>query len=81
MDQHTVVSAAPACGVHVPIRSHIQALCATKLCLTREARAGVCHVMRCAGGEKPSPLCSGPKVTKEGHRNLAIESPSLGRDE
>ncbi|SDA06035.1 BZ3501_MvSof-1269-A2-R1_Chr10-1g02147 [Microbotryum saponariae] len=26
MYQHTVVSAAPACGVHVPIRSHIQAL-------------------------------------------------------
>ncbi|SGY15340.1 BQ5605_C013g07335 [Microbotryum silenes-dioicae] len=28
MYQHTVVSAAPACGVHVPIRSHVQALCA-----------------------------------------------------
>ncbi|SGY57090.1 BQ5605_C006g04220 [Microbotryum silenes-dioicae] len=26
MYQHTVVSAAPACGVHVPIRSHVQAL-------------------------------------------------------
>ncbi|SDA05391.1 BZ3501_MvSof-1269-A2-R1_Chr12-1g03375 [Microbotryum saponariae] len=26
MHQHTVVSAAPACGVHVPIRSHVQAL-------------------------------------------------------
>ncbi|SGY12229.1 BQ5605_C011g06432 [Microbotryum silenes-dioicae] len=26
MFQHTVVSAAPACGVHVPIRSHVQAL-------------------------------------------------------
>ncbi|SGY69223.1 BQ5605_C004g02978 [Microbotryum silenes-dioicae] len=26
--QHTAVSAAPACGVHVPIRSHVQALCA-----------------------------------------------------
>ncbi|SGY62061.1 BQ5605_C007g04648 [Microbotryum silenes-dioicae] len=29
MYQHTVVSAAPACGVHVPIRSHVQALCDT----------------------------------------------------
>ncbi|SGZ28006.1 BQ5605_C026g10248 [Microbotryum silenes-dioicae] len=28
MYQHTVVSAAPACGVGVPIRSHVQALCA-----------------------------------------------------
>ncbi|SGY66963.1 BQ5605_C004g02730 [Microbotryum silenes-dioicae] len=28
MCQHTVVSAAPACGVGVPIRSHVQALCA-----------------------------------------------------
>ncbi|SGZ28347.1 BQ5605_C027g10318 [Microbotryum silenes-dioicae] len=28
MYQHSVVSAAPACGVHVPIRSHVQALCA-----------------------------------------------------
>ncbi|SCZ91558.1 BZ3500_MvSof-1268-A1-R1_Chr1-2g01488 [Microbotryum saponariae] len=27
MYQHTVVSAALACGVHVPIRSHVQALC------------------------------------------------------
>ncbi|SGZ31120.1 BQ5605_C047g12309 [Microbotryum silenes-dioicae] len=26
MYQHTVVSAAPACGVGVPIRSHVQAL-------------------------------------------------------
>ncbi|SCZ97134.1 BZ3500_MvSof-1268-A1-R1_Chr4-2g07012 [Microbotryum saponariae] len=26
MYQHTVVSAAPARGVHVPIRSHVQAL-------------------------------------------------------
>ncbi|SGY95639.1 BQ5605_C036g11507 [Microbotryum silenes-dioicae] len=29
MYQHTVVSAAPACGVGVPIRSHVQALCDT----------------------------------------------------
>ncbi|SCZ88875.1 BZ3500_MvSof-1268-A1-R1_Chr2-1g04701 [Microbotryum saponariae] len=27
MYQPTVLSAAPACGVHVPIRSHVQALC------------------------------------------------------
>ncbi|SGY26743.1 BQ5605_C018g08768 [Microbotryum silenes-dioicae] len=27
MYQHTVVSAAPACGIHVPIRSHVPALC------------------------------------------------------
>ncbi|SCZ99008.1 BZ3501_MvSof-1269-A2-R1_Chr7-1g09056 [Microbotryum saponariae] len=26
MYQHTIVSAAPACGVHVAIRSHVQAL-------------------------------------------------------
>ncbi|SCZ89103.1 BZ3500_MvSof-1268-A1-R1_Chr1-1g00956 [Microbotryum saponariae] len=26
MYQHTVLSAAPACGVHVPIRSYVQAL-------------------------------------------------------
>ncbi|SCZ92314.1 BZ3500_MvSof-1268-A1-R1_Chr5-2g07778 [Microbotryum saponariae] len=26
MYQHTIVSAAPACGVYVPIRRHVQAL-------------------------------------------------------
>ncbi|SGY40693.1 BQ5605_C003g02410 [Microbotryum silenes-dioicae] len=31
MYQHTVVFAAPACGVGVPIRSHVQALCAPSI--------------------------------------------------
>ncbi|SGY20441.1 BQ5605_C016g08050 [Microbotryum silenes-dioicae] len=67
MYQHIVVSVAPACGVHVPIRSHVQALYVS--------RDGVCHVMRRAGSEKPSPLCPGPKVAREGHRNLAKSWP------
>ncbi|SGY62888.1 BQ5605_C007g04749 [Microbotryum silenes-dioicae] len=41
MYQHTVVSAAPACGVHVPIRSHVPALCRLSYfsCRSNEATA------------------------------------------
>ncbi|SGY17574.1 BQ5605_C015g07824 [Microbotryum silenes-dioicae] len=71
MYQHTVVSAAPACGVHVPIRSHVPALCRLFYfsCRSNEATAFP---------NKPSLLC--PKVARDSGRAIAT-SPSLGRED
>ncbi|SGZ16771.1 BQ5605_C020g09065 [Microbotryum silenes-dioicae] len=44
MYQHTVVSAAPACGVHVPIRSHVQALCPPRVMTTIQPILALRHV-------------------------------------
>ncbi|SGZ30948.1 BQ5605_C046g12278 [Microbotryum silenes-dioicae] len=44
MYQHTVVSAAPACGVHVLIRSHVQALCPPRVMTTMQPILALRHV-------------------------------------
>ncbi|SGZ28669.1 BQ5605_C027g10403 [Microbotryum silenes-dioicae] len=68
MYQHTVVSAAPACGDHVPIRSHIQALCAPMTLIQEQTFATMPRSQGCQGGPSQPRQVLGARVARRVRR-------------